>query len=185
MLHAHFLICTDELSPQLLRDCLRNPALIKIIQQALDCIVTADLPEAAVSHVLEHARSECASASDPTEHMSAVRTVRLVHCDDGSVHTAPFHPQFYEPPHPSYESAFNIEHAGRTYIPYAVPPPGAPDDQLYKQLSHTTALEHLRYDCDSAFTIFMCLYTRSTSADDYCIVQVQTAAARAYCSAHA
>ncbi len=131
----------DEVTPQLLRDCLSDASSIALMQEALDAIATTDLTADAVSDVIS-----AADALRDTTNMSTasgVRAVRLIYNDSGVRVAVPAQPHLYEPPAKSYSDAFDIVEGGRTYAAYVVK---APDGGDFTVVDEDTgrAVEHLR-----------------------------------------
>ena len=139
-MHGHFTIRVDEITPQLLRDCLSDIASINLMQEALDAIVSVDLSAAAVRKVVSAA--EEASEKCNVDDMTGVRAVRLQTDGSGAKVAVPFEPRLYAPPAKSYEEAFDIIHRGRTYSAYVVQ---APDGGDYEVIDELRGIEHLRY----------------------------------------
>ena len=134
----------DEVTPQLLRDCLSDENSIAVMQEALDTIASADLTAADVNDVIS-----AADALRDSSNMNAttgVRAVRLETNASGVRVAVPAQPHLYEPPAKSYSDAFDIVEGGRTYAAYVVKAPDGGDFTVVDEASGR-AVEHLRCVC--------------------------------------
>jgi hypothetical protein len=141
-LHAHLMLNTSEVTPQMLRDCLSDAASISVMQEVVDMFACADLPAAAVDDVLAAARAE-SGVADVCSSWTGVRAMDVQRNDDGSLEALKrLLPQYYDPvARQYYDDPADVKYGGRWYSAYTVDTPAG---EPFEVLANGLAREHLR-----------------------------------------
>jgi hypothetical protein len=139
-LHAHFLLNTSEVTPQLLRECLSDAASISVIKEVVDKFTCADLPGAAVESVLTAARAE-AGIVDTCSSWEGVRAVQLERNEDGDLVAAKRPPGSYNLQTQRFDDEEDRTVNGRVYGAYVV---DTADGKPFEVLPNGLGREHLR-----------------------------------------